>query len=165
MLPLLVASDDFVRLPAFLSVCGMPAPVVEAVRSARPETIQFLIEYGFAESTWNDRTGDWTDYEGGRDTPDVVVVGPDWLRAVEAKVYARQGRTVIADQLAAQRTLVEYWQPFPAGFVRRRSASTASPSALCRIVWRYRTVFGRDLLGVPARPRGVGAPPGPLFGC
>jgi hypothetical protein len=110
VLPLLVASDDFARLPAFLSACGMPAPVIEAARSARPETIQFLTEYGFAESTWNDRTGDWTDYDGGRDTPDVVIVGTDWLLAVEAKVYARQGRTVIADQLAAQRTLVEYWQ-------------------------------------------------------
>jgi hypothetical protein len=102
VLPGIIAGDEFAHLTVFLQLCGLGTV-------AHLGSVQFLTEYGFAESAWYDKTGLWRAYEGGRDTPDVVVAGPGWLLAVEAKMYARQGHAAIVQQLQAQTRLLRYW--------------------------------------------------------
>jgi len=90
VLPGIIAADGFSRLDRFLALCGLPN-VLAADPAERVSEVQFLTEYGFAESAPFDPSETWSHYEGGRDTPDVVIAGPSWLLAVEAKLYARQG--------------------------------------------------------------------------
>jgi hypothetical protein len=92
------------NVQAFLDLCDVPT------QTASPEReIQFLTEYGYLESAWYDKTGRWSTTDFGRDTPDVVLCGPDWILAVEAKLYARQGAEAISSQLRGQRRLLDSW--------------------------------------------------------
>lgn len=106
VLPGIIAADDFAILNRFLSMCGVTGTLASTAEE-RLNEVQFLTEYGFAESA--SYSPGWSGYAGGRDTPDVVIAGPDWLVAVEAKLYARQGRTAIVGQLEAQQELVDHW--------------------------------------------------------
>lgn len=106
VLPFVVASDDFAHLHLLLDLCGLPG-VLPPTREERMEAVQFLTEYGFGESVGFD--DEWPATGVGKDTPDVVVRGPDWLLAIEAKLYARQGRTHLLAQLGVQAELVAHW--------------------------------------------------------
>jgi hypothetical protein len=108
VLPGLVTHDSFAHLNRLLDLCGLEG-VLPPSAEERLHSVQFLTEYGFAESAWKDTSGRWTEYAGGRDTPDVVIVGPDWMVAIEAKLYARQGAVKIREQLQSQSTLLAYW--------------------------------------------------------
>lgn len=106
VLPGIIAADDFSMLDRFLSMCGLQGSL-GSTADERLDEVQFLTEYGFAESA--SHSPEWSGYDGGRDTPDVVIAGPDRIIAVEAKLYARQGRTAITGQLQAQQKLVDHW--------------------------------------------------------
>ena len=108
VLPGIVAADSFAHLHHFLDLLGLDV-------AAGPDVadgvwgVQFLTEYGFGESAPFDQSGRWASFAGGLDTPDVVIAGTGWLIAVEAKMYARQGKVAIEAQLAAQQALVDFW--------------------------------------------------------
>jgi hypothetical protein len=108
VLPQIIAVDSFAELHRLLDLCGMRG-VLPASSHERSAQVQFLTEYGFVESAWFDESGDWEVAGRGRDTPDIVLVGPDWLLVLEAKVYAREGAAAINRQIAAQTALLSYW--------------------------------------------------------
>jgi hypothetical protein len=106
VLPFVVASGDFAHLDVLLELCGLPGVLPES-KEERLETVQFLTEYGFAESVGFDEA--WRPYPGGKDTPDVVIRGVGWLLAIEAKLYTQQGKAAIEKQVGEQAKLVRTW--------------------------------------------------------
>lgn len=112
VLPGLISDNGFVHLHRFLALCGLDVEIQDA--NSNPldglQPIEFFTEYGFAESVYSaeDRAR-FDDRPHERDTPDVVIVGPDWLLAVEAKMYHRPTRGALEEQLARQRVVVDYW--------------------------------------------------------
>lgn len=87
--------------------CGVHA----SVDAATAPLVQFWTEYGFSESVFSDE--DRRRFEGfdeARDTPDVVIAGPDWLLAIEAKMYHRPTLPALQKQLERQQVIVQFWQ-------------------------------------------------------
>lgn len=136
VLPMVVASDDFATLPRLLSLCGLPATKIELVGPGEVPRVQFFTEYSFADSvmTEADRAR-FTDRPSEADTPDLVLVGSDWLLAIEAKMFHRPSSRALEEQMRRQRVMVDYWthklrlEPdrvkhvllLPAGLARSRS--------------------------------------------
>ncbi len=106
VLPGIVAGCELGHLHLFLELCGLDPSVTRDPANDDSE-VQFFTEYGFAESVTHD--DEWDDYAGGRDTPDVVIAGPNWLVAVEAKMYANQGAASLEVQTQRQQELVDLW--------------------------------------------------------
>jgi hypothetical protein len=109
VLPMIIASDGFAHLHRFLGLCGLAGVEVDAGREPHQPNIQFLTEYGFGESLVGEAKVRFADAPTGRDTPDVVLAGADWLLAVEAKLYDRPSKAALSAQLQAQQVLVDYW--------------------------------------------------------
>lgn len=109
VLPMLIASDGFAHLHRFLALCGLGDVAIQAGREPYDPDLQFLTEYGFGESLVGAARERFIDAPAGKDTPDVVLAGPDWLLAVEAKLYDRSTTATLTVQLAAQRVLLDYW--------------------------------------------------------
>jgi hypothetical protein len=116
VLPMLVASDGFAHLDRFLNLCGLSVEIEPG--PAGNQHLQMITEYGFAESIFTDadRTS-WTESVGA-DTPDVVLAGPDWLVAVEAKMFHNPTAAALDRQMTAQAAIVQTW-------VRRRQLDPA----------------------------------------
>jgi hypothetical protein len=108
VLPMLVASDGFAHLDRFLGLCGLDVHV-EPGRDGRQD-IQFLTEYGFAESVFTELDHQRWPETAAKDTPDVVLTGPDWLLAVEAKMFHNPSALALAGQMRDQATLVRSWK-------------------------------------------------------
>lgn len=104
--PGLVGATGYWHLQRALDLFGVP---VRAEVGGSPE-IQFITEYGFAESVYtDDDKAKWgTDFT--RETPDIVLAGPDWLLAIEAKMFHNPTADALNAQMSAQRPLVECWQ-------------------------------------------------------
>ena len=113
VLPMLVASDGFAHLHRFLRLCGLDVDP-RAGDGGHPldgaAPVQLFTEYSFAESllTAEDRKR-FPDPPSHADTPDVVISGPDWLLAVEAKMFHTPSPAALNAQLRRQRVLVDYW--------------------------------------------------------
>ena len=113
VLPMLVASDGFAHLHRFLGLCGLDVDP-RADDSGHPldgtAPVQLFTEYSFAESVFTDRDRKrFPDPPSHADTPDVVLTGPDWLLAVEAKMFHTPSPAALNAQLRRQRVLVDYW--------------------------------------------------------
>lgn len=112
VLPALISDNGFIHLHRFLGLCGLFVDDVSGDThplSGRQD-LQFFTEYAFAESVQISRDRQrFADRPHERDTPDLVLTGPDWLLAVEAKMYHRPTRQALEKQIARQRTLVNYW--------------------------------------------------------
>jgi len=90
-------------------LCGHLGPVEPGRRDGNAPC-QLLTEYGFTESLVGAGDGRWDDRKRRRDTPDVVLVGDDWLVAVEAKVFSRPTQAELELQFRAQRVLIDEWR-------------------------------------------------------
>lgn len=110
VLPGLVASDGFRHLHRLLALCDLDVGPLEVGSLDELPPIQLFTEYGFGESvvTPEDQTR-FRDRPTGLDTPDVVVLGTDWLLAVEAKMFHRPTTQSLHTQMARQNRLVRYW--------------------------------------------------------
>lgn len=112
VLPGLISDNGFAHLHRFIALCGLDVAIQDP--NSNPldglQDIQFFTEYGFAESVYTDADrARFADRPPDRDTPDVVIVGADWLLAVEAKMYHRPTREALEQQVSKQRMIVEYW--------------------------------------------------------
>ena len=102
-LPALISTPRVGSLENFLTLCGLTDCTIDG-------TLQFFTEYGFAESLVTETDvaawpGTWN-----RDTPDLVLRGPDWLVVVEAKFFLNPSAQQLADQMLAQAPLVDKWR-------------------------------------------------------
>jgi len=107
VLPMLVGSDDFAHLSRFLHLCGLDARLI--AQRGNLDEVSLVTEYGFAESVYTaaDRER-WGDDIAG-DTPDVVIAGPDWLLAIEAKMFHNPSAEDLDRQMGRQAVLVRKW--------------------------------------------------------
>lgn len=107
VLPALLSHDNLANLGVFTDLCGLHVGPFEGARASE---IQIWSEYGFAESVFKpeDRAR-FDGFDTAKDTPDVVIVGPDWLLAVEAKMYDWPDVAALRTQLDRQESLVDYW--------------------------------------------------------
>lgn len=107
VLPLLIASDGFAHLKCFMRRCGLLDVDVRADRKGQ-QPFELFTEYGFAESL---RSTDARRFSivPTRETPDVVMIGKDWLLAVEAKMYHHPTASALQAQLRPQRDLIDAW--------------------------------------------------------
>lgn len=110
VLPGIVASNGLVHLPRFLRLCGLDVelPVSGYQPLAGVHDVQVFTEYSFAESLRHDDLGRFPDAPMAGDTPDVVLCGPDWLLAVEAKMYLRPTKADLDAQMNRQQHLLRY---------------------------------------------------------
>jgi hypothetical protein len=110
VLPMIVAADDFAHLHRFLMLCGMPADALPTNSDSRTSPrLQFFTEYSFVESVFTDTDrARFHDVPTSNDTPDVVLVGDDWLLAVEAKMFHDPSPQALNAQLDRQRIIVDY---------------------------------------------------------
>ncbi len=72
------------------------------------QKLQFFTEYNLAESLKGDDRRRFPDPRPGHDTPDLVLAGPDWLLAVEAKMFHDPDSQALNAQLARQRVVIDY---------------------------------------------------------
>ncbi|UAL30320.1 hypothetical protein K8W59_01905 [Nocardioides rotundus] len=109
VLPMLVASDGFAYLDRFLTLCGL-SDVDVRPNLEGDQNFQLLTEYGFAESVFTDH--DKAAWPGPHqaDTPDVVIAGPDWLVAVEAKMFHNPSGADLEAQMRRQAVVVDTWR-------------------------------------------------------
>jgi hypothetical protein len=110
VLPMIVASDGFAHLDRLLALCGLPSAGLggNALEGLHP--VQFFTEYSFAESRFTPENKDrFPDAPLDADTPDVVIVGPDWLLCVEAKMFHKARPADLSTQMNRQKVLVDYW--------------------------------------------------------
>lgn len=109
VLPMVVASDGLATLGLFLRLCGLDVQTDTPGSLSGDLGIQFFTEYNLMESVKT--TADharWPDLPVGGDTPDIVIAGPDWLVAVEAKMYDRPSTADLRGQLERQGALLDY---------------------------------------------------------
>lgn len=104
--PGLVAGTGFWHIQRLLNLFGLPAtPQVGEFAQ-----IQFLTEYGFAESVFTDEDKEKWGSAFTRETPDIVIHGPDWLLAIEAKMYHAPSGASLNEQMAAQAPIIDHWR-------------------------------------------------------
>lgn len=105
--PGLIGSDGFAHLGRFLELCGLEVSI--DARLDGPHELLFCTEYGFAESVFTaedrERWGSGLD----ADTPDVVIAGPDWLVAVEAKMFHNPNASDLNAQMSRQAKVISRW--------------------------------------------------------
>ncbi len=111
VLPALIASDGLLHLPRFLRLCGLDVEAVEnrAGQVNGTQDVQVFTEYSFAESILPDDRPRFAGAPLIGDAPDLVLTGPDWLLAVEAKVFHRPTVAALNQQMSRQAALVNYW--------------------------------------------------------
>jgi len=110
VLPMIVAGDGFAHLHRLLALCGLPLPELCGHPLEGPHQIEFFTEYNFVESryTLTDKER-FPDAPHDADTPDLVIVGPDWLLCIEAKVFHNPPTAALNEQIGRQKVLVDYW--------------------------------------------------------
>jgi hypothetical protein len=95
VLPMLIGDSGFAHLHRFLTLCGLNVDAQDPYNNPLEgeQDLQVFTEYGFAESVFTEADRErMSDRPDERDTPDVVLMGLDWLVAVEAKMYHRPTR-------------------------------------------------------------------------
>ena len=107
VLPMLVASDGFAHLDRFLALCGLPDVHVPGSRNGE-QALEFFTEFGFHERVRDEDRPRFPDLTG-RDTPDLVIAGDDWLLAVEAKMFHRPTSAAMNRQADQQRLVIDTW--------------------------------------------------------
>jgi hypothetical protein len=109
VLPMLVACDGFTHLPRFLVLCGLQVEMDVYNALEHDHHLQFFTEYSFLESRFTDRDrARFPEAPTEGDTPDVIIVGDDWLLAVEAKMYHNPNAKALNLQMQRQRVIVDY---------------------------------------------------------
>ena len=105
--PGLISSDGFAHLGRFLNLCGLDLPLEGGLDE--PHELLFCTEYGFAESVFT--TEDRALWGEGleADTPDIVIAGPDWFVAVEAKMFHNPSAEDLDGQMSRQSTVISRW--------------------------------------------------------
>ena len=108
VLPAIAAHDGFAQLSRLLSLCDLMVSVPPGLDGE--QEIQFFTEYGFNESVFRPYDRDrFSNRPEGGDTPDLVLAGPDWILAIEAKLYDQPSTDSLNGQLTRQAKLVSYW--------------------------------------------------------
>lgn len=107
VLPGLVGTDGFAHLGRFLTLCGLDVEL--DVRLDEVPSLLFVTEYGFAESVFSDEDRARWGTDSEADTPDVVIAGPNWLVAVEAKMFHNPNAADLAAQMHRQAKVVTRW--------------------------------------------------------
>jgi len=108
VLPMIIASDGFAYLHRFLDLCGVHVGRFDDYGRGGMQEFQFFTEYNLAESLKGDDRRRFPDPRPGHDTPDLVLAGPDWLLAVEAKMFHDPDSQALNAQLARQRVVIDY---------------------------------------------------------
>jgi len=108
VLPMIIASDGFAYLHRFLDLCGLHVGRFDDHGRVGMQELQFFTEYNLAESLRDDDRRRFPDPWPGHDTPDLVLAGPDWLLAVEAKMFHDPDSQALNAQLARQRVVIDY---------------------------------------------------------
>ncbi len=109
VLPMLVASDGFAHLHRFLRLCGLDVGQFGAHGRAGGQRLQFFTEYSFVESRFSEAdVRRFPNAPDDNDTPDVVLLGDDWLLAVEAKMFHAPSVAALNAQVARQKVIVDY---------------------------------------------------------
>lgn len=110
VLPMIVASDGFSHLHRLLDLCDLDIQPFNDANLDGLQKIAFYTEYSFVESRYT--TIDKARFPNAptdADTPDIVIVGEDWLLAIEAKMFHNPLPGALNHQMERQRVLVEYW--------------------------------------------------------
>lgn len=108
VLPLIIVSDGFAHVHRFLRLCGLDVePFLDHGREQGPG-FQFFTEYNFAESLRPSDLELFPNAPTSHDTPDLLLVGSDWIVAVEAKMFHDPSPTALDTQLQGQRLIVDY---------------------------------------------------------
>jgi len=85
VLPMIAAWDGFAHLDRLLGLCGLPSAGLEGNALEGRHPVQFFTEYNFAESPFT--SADMAQFAAApldAYTPDVVIVGTDWLLCRQA---------------------------------------------------------------------------------
>lgn len=111
VLPMIIGSDHMLHLPRFLNRCGLDVDLTGTLDhgSDGEQAVEFFTEYSFAESLFID--ADKERFPGApadADTPDVVILGEDWLLAVEAKMFHNPNAAALNRQVRRQRVILDY---------------------------------------------------------
>lgn len=104
--PGLVAGTGFWHIQRLLDIFDVPV----SAQVGEFAQIQFLTEYGFAESVYTEEDKAKWGNASTRETPDIVIVGPNWLLAIEAKMYHSPSAASLNEQMAAQAQIVNHWR-------------------------------------------------------
>lgn len=105
VLPMIATGAGFTELHRLLAVCGLADISLDD-----PAAVQFFTEYSFAESVFTeDDQSRFKHRPLNADTPDVVISGPGWLLAIEAKMFHRPNAASLNAQYQRQSALVDYW--------------------------------------------------------
>jgi hypothetical protein len=109
VLPMIVASDGFAHLHRFLSLCDLDVGEFGGHGRDGEQRVQLFTEYSFVESRYTEAdVRRFPDAPADNDTPDVVLLGEDWLLAVEAKMFHTPSITALNAQVARQKVIVDY---------------------------------------------------------
>ncbi len=109
VLPMLVASDGFAHLHRFLRLCDLDVGEFGDHGREGGQRLQFFTEYSFVESRFSEvDVRRFPNAPGDNDTPDVVLLGEDWLLAVEAKMFHAPSVAALNEQVARQKVIVDY---------------------------------------------------------
>jgi len=106
VLPLIIAGDGFAHIHRFFTLCGLDVGPF-GNREEHPG-FQFFTEYNFAESLRPSDFERFPDAPTSHDTPDLMFVGPDWMLAVEAKMFHDPNPQALNAQLGRQRLIIDY---------------------------------------------------------
>lgn len=108
VLPMLIATDDFARLPDFLELCR--TAVDKAGRVEPLGAMQFFTEYSFRESLLKADKKRFRIKKVAGDTPDLVVVTKGWIYVIEAKMFHRPSALDVHLQMKRQAALADKWR-------------------------------------------------------
>jgi len=119
VLPMLIGSDRFSQLHRFVALCGLDVEPFGRDDDGGGPGIQFFTEYNLFESifTKEDRARFEADPPTERDTPDLVLVGSDWLLVVEAKMFHKPNPATMAEQLRRRDGVLRLGRRAGTGFV------------------------------------------------
>ncbi|WP_375504446.1 hypothetical protein [uncultured Jatrophihabitans sp.] len=105
VLPTIVTGNGFADLNRLMELCGLTDIDLDDL-----DVVQFFTEYSFAESVYTDADkARFAHRPKNADTPDVVLRGPGWLLAIEAKMFHRPNAASLNAQYRRQSVLVDYW--------------------------------------------------------
>ncbi len=106
---MIVGSDGFAHLHRFLSLCDVDVGEFGGHGRDGEQRVQLFTEYSFVESRYTEAdVHRFPDAPPDNDTPDVVLLGEDWLLAVEAKMFHAPSITALNAQVARQKVILDY---------------------------------------------------------
>ena len=110
VLPGIICHDNLKHLSRFLKLLGIEDLKIDA--DEKSANVQFFTEYGLAESIFGTKTKErFPNFPPARDTPDILIfVGgaSPHLIAVEAKMFDFVTPKPLSEQMARQKTILDY---------------------------------------------------------